>query len=136
MRQALIPALFDVLEGDLWSDFPTVCGGAARQSGGVSLYEDQEKVYVEVPMAGVSEDKISLVMEPGGYLEIRGEAHEDQKDKTYHLRAKRAYFYRIPIPAHVEDRETPEALYKDGILKVAFKKSQAARPLKIHVKRG
>jgi HSP20 family protein len=89
-------------------------------------------------MPGVKKEDININFEKG-MLWIKAESKkEDKEDKEkkykYHLKATSAFSYRLPIPSKVDDSKTPEAIYKDGILKVIFEKGNISKAHKIEIK--
>jgi HSP20 family protein len=93
----------------------------------IPVYEDEETVGVEVPLPGIRPENIQVTFEKG-LLWISGEAKEEG------FRSVKSLSYKIPLGTRVEATSQPEAIARDGILKVIFPKAQAARPLKINVK--
>lgn len=72
-----------------------------------------------------------------GILAVKGEKKQEKEDKSenYH-RVERSYgsFERsFRIPEKVE-AETVDAAYKDGVLKLTLKKTEAIKPKKIEIK--
>jgi len=104
-------------------------------NSGVSLYENDHKVIVEAALPGASLKEIHINFEKG-ILWIKAEIKKEEKDVKYHMKAQESYSYRVFIPARVDENSTPEATYKDGILKVVFEKSKSSKAHKIEVKQG
>jgi HSP20 family protein len=101
---------------------------------GLSLYEDDDHLYLEAAMPGVKPDEIQISIEKG-LIWIKAEAaDEEQKDKKVHFKTERNYSYRIPLPMGIDVHSPPEAVCKDGILKMTMEKSRTCKPIKINVK--
>ncbi|MDE3045139.1 MAG: Hsp20/alpha crystallin family protein [Verrucomicrobiota bacterium] len=103
---------------------------------GVTIAESEDAVTVEAPVLGVNKENIQITYEKGFLLvkaEEEEEKVEEKKRVKYHLKASRQYVYHIPIPTRIDEQVSPEASYKDGILRVKFLKSKSARPQKIAI---
>lgn len=103
------------------------------ETDGLTLYEDDDRLYLEAPVPGVKADQIQISLEKG-LLYIKAEAPKEMKDKKIHLKTDRSYSYRIPLPVRIDEQSTPEAICRDGILTITMAKSRACKPLKINVK--
>lgn len=136
MSNRYVPTIFDELEefvpGLINRHWPAV-----NTKNDVTIGETDEAVFVEFPIPGIPKDKIQISFDKGSLLvtaEDEEEKKEDRKDVKYHCKSSRRYSYRVAIPARIDEQATPEATYKDGILRVVFQKSRAARAHKITVK--
>lgn len=87
----------------------------------VTLAEDDQNVYVEAKMPGLTVEDIEVTLENGS-LWIRGERKEEKKEKKkYYQKCLYSYSYRVGIPHYVEEKN-PEASYENGVMTVTFKK--------------
>ncbi len=105
------------------------------EGSGLTVSEDDHHVYVEASVPGVKADHIEMTFDKG-ILWIKAEdkeEHEDKKRKYYH-RAQRSFSYRLAVPGLLDEHKTPEAVVKDGVLKVTFVKTQKVEPKKIQVR--
>ncbi|HAZ16261.1 MAG: hypothetical protein A2Y28_01800 [Chlamydiae bacterium GWC2_50_10] len=104
---------------------------------GLSVYEDEEHVYVDASLPGIQAGEIEMTFEKG-ILWIKAEKQEEheEKHKKYYRKATSAFSYRVAIPGEIEERREPEALFKEGILKVTFQKSKKSETKKIPIKKG
>lgn len=101
----------------------------------VDVYEDQDQVVVETPIAGVDPAKMNIEIEDN-ILKISGQSeHTTEVDEKNYYRKEVRYgnFYRaVALPkAVVSDKAA--ANYKDGILKISIPKAEEAKPKKITV---
>ena len=62
----------DVLDND-WLSVPS-------EKGGLSVYEDDKKVYVEAALPGIDPNDVDITYQDK-YLWIRGETKTEEKDK-------------------------------------------------------
>lgn len=136
MKRAFLPTVFDALLDEeacsLFNSFanPNSC----KSCSGVNLYEDEEAFVLEADVPGVKPDDVKIFFDKGG-ISVEAKRAEEKKEVKYHLRSASRYAYWVPLPAgRIDESSTPEAVCKDGILKVAFPKAKAAKPLKITVK--
>jgi HSP20 family protein len=129
-----IPALFVELQ-KLWephqfiNDFQLT----RNELNGLTLYEDDDHLYLEAAVPGVKSDQIQISVEKG-LVYIKAENIDEQKDKKVHFKTERSYSYRIPLPMRIDEQALPEAICKDGIVKITMAKSRACKPMKITVK--
>lgn len=109
-----------------------------RPSGsGLTVAEDENSVTVEAHMPGLKTDDIEVTYQKGE-LWLRGERQEENEDKKkkYYRLASNSFSYRLMVPGNIDEKNEPEAEYKDGVMKVTFKKLPKELPKKISVKRG
>jgi len=119
---------------DFWDEDEEWLTTPSTQSG-LSVYEDESKVYVEAAVPGIDPKNVEVTFQDG-YLWIRGETKEEEEDKRkkYYRKATRSFSYRVAVPGDVNDAKEPEATYKHGVMTIAFTKSPKAQPKKIQVK--
>lgn len=119
---------------DFWDEDEGWLTSPATQSG-LSIYEDDDKVYVEAAVPGIDPKNVDVTFHDG-YLWIRGETKDEEEDKKkkYYRRASQSFSYRIAVPGDVDGLKEPEASYKHGVMTIAFLKSPKVQPRKIQVK--
>lgn len=93
---------------------------------GVRIYEQDNQLKVEVPIAGINPDEIEVSLSKG-VLMISGESKqtEEDKKKKYHRYSERKYGYSIALPTQIDESQEPQADYNEGILTVSL---QVAKP--------
>ena len=102
---------------------------------GLSLSEDNNNVYIEAKMPGLTAEDIDVMLE-NGMLRIQGERKEEEgHERKYHRKSSYAYSYRVTLPTQA-DESNPDANYKDGIMTITFPKRVEATGKKINVKKG
>ena len=116
------------LDDEDWSSF--------LPSSGLTVSEDDQRVYVEAAVPGVDPDKVEVTFDKGT-LWIKGNQEQENKDdkKKYYRKASTAFSYRVTVPGNIDANTEPEATYRNGIMKITFLKIPEAQPKKISVKK-
>jgi HSP20 family protein len=119
---------------DFWDEDEEWLTSPSTQSG-LSVYEDEQKVYVDAAVPGIDPKNVEVTFQDG-YIWIRGETKEEEQDKKkkYYRKASQSFSYRVAIPGDVDSSKDPEATYKHGVMTIAFTKALKAQPRKIQVK--
>ncbi len=104
-------------------------------SSGLTVSEDDKSVYVEAAVPGLDPEKIDVTYDKG-VLWIRGnnEEREEDKDKKFYRKASSSFSYRVAIPGNVDEHAEPEAVCKNGVMKVSFAKVPETEPKRLSVK--
>ncbi len=127
----IFPSLFYELD-DINNLFTTLDKEAAP-SNNVSIYEDDKNTYIEAFIPGIKNNEVDISLDKGMLL-IKAESKEEKNDVKYHLKSLKNFSYRIPMPNKIDDFAEPEAICKDGILKIIFKKISPSQTKKIQIK--
>jgi HSP20 family protein len=102
----------------------------------VDIYETDNAVVVEAPLAGMRPEDVQVSVEKG-VLTLRGETkkeHEVEEKNYYRKEVRSGTFYReIALPAPVLDDKTA-AEFKDGILRITCPKATQSKTNKVDVK--
>lgn len=99
--------------------------------------EDDKQLVVEAHLPNFEQKDIEVQVD-GDTLVVRGEKHEEEKDKAkkYVIRESSSSFYRrIRLPA-LANKEAIAADMKDGVLKVVVPLRELPAPKKIAIKSG
>ncbi len=120
-----IPSLWS--NDDDWLTSPS-------SSGGLSISEDEKKIYIEASLPGIDPKNIEITFHDG-YLWVRGETKEEENDKSkkYYRQASKSFSYRVAVPGDFDNSVDPTATYKHGVMTVAFMKSPKSQPKKIQI---
>ena len=104
---------------------------------GLSVSEDEQIVYVEAALPGIQSSEIDIIYDKG-ILWIKAEKREvsEEKRKKYYRKAMSAFSYRIAVPGDIDESKQPEALCKNGVLKVIFSKTEIGSAKKIPIREG
>lgn len=107
------------------------------ETSGLSVWEDERAVQVEVAVPGMKADDIEMTFQ-NGVLSIRAERKEEEEDKhkKYYKKAINAFSYHVDLPPHVDASKQPEATCKNGILRVTFAKGKQKGASTIPIKEG
>lgn len=110
-----------------WQNFPfhfdDESVSMASHSSGISVYEEGGKVVVEAALPGVAVEDIE-VSHTHGFLLVEGEKKEDETKRNYFRQAIRSFAYRIPLPPNADVSGEPEAVFKDGVMKIVFNRCE------------
>ncbi len=109
-----------------------------HESSGVSVSEDDKNVYVEAALPGISPEEIEMNYDRG-MLSIKADKKEEREDKKkkFYKKAHKSFFYQVAVPGAFDETKTPEAICKNGILKIIFTKNKNASTKKaIPIKKG
>ncbi len=102
----------------------------------INMYETENAVVVEAPLAGVRPEDVQVSVQKG-LLVLKGESSKEREieEKNYYRKEIRSgSFYReVVLPTSVMESDIT-AEFADGMLKVICPKSQAVMPKKIDVK--
>jgi len=102
----------------------------------VNLWEDDDNLYAEAELPGVTADQLALHVNEGNLLTIEGERPAPADVKGQWLRQERGFgtFSRaVELPVAV-DADKVEARFEKGVLALKLPKTQAAKPRRITVK--
>lgn len=137
MTYDLIPRSFfsfpSIQLPSIWNDDDDLLTAPSSPSG-LSVSEDDKKVYIEASLPGIDPKNIEITSHEG-YLWIRGEIRAEEKDKSrkYYREAAKSFSYRVAVPGDIDNSVDPVATYKHGIMTVTFMKSPKSQPKKIPV---
>jgi HSP20 family protein len=121
------PNFGDIDREDEWYTIPGI-------SNGLTVSEDDNKVYVSAAVPGVDPDNIEMTFEKG-YLWIKGDSVQEEGDgKKYYRKATGSFSYRVAVPGELDQSKEPEASYENGVMTVEFAKIPKAPPKKIILK--
>lgn len=122
-----IPNFGDLERDDEWYTIPGI-------SNGLTVSEDDKKIYVSAAVPGVDPDKVEITFDKG-YLWIKAESENEEGDqKKYYRKATNSFSYRVAVPGELDQNIEPEANYKNGVMTVEFTKVAVNPPKKIKIK--
>jgi len=123
-----IPSIWDDEEEDKWLSLPNT-------PSGLTVSEDKSNVYVEAAVPGINPDEVEITYDKG-MLWIRAQGQEEEKEKKYYRKATSSFSYQVAIPGNIDEKSEPEAVCKNGMMKVTFKKVPETKPKKITIKKA
>jgi HSP20 family protein len=116
------------ISGHVFAEAPSV--GAAWDGVPMAMWEDDEHIYVEAELPGLTDQDVDIAIQ-GGRLSIRGERKpEEGRTHPYEDRCYGRFERVIPLPAAVAT-DAIRAESKGVILSLALSKSPEAEPKKI-----
>jgi HSP20 family protein len=98
----------------------------------LSMWEDDQHVYVEMDAPGLSHDDIEVSVHEG-VLTIQGERKQVREHDGYDARSYGRFERQLRLPTGV-DAEKVDAKLASGVLSLTLPKVEAARPRRIEVK--
>ena len=100
----------------------------------VAMWDDTDKLYVELEIPGVAKDSVDLTVHKG-VLRISGErrAPEGERNYKFNDRVYGTFDRTIGLPDYV-DSDSVEARLTDGVLHIELSKRVEAQPKKIALK--
>lgn len=127
--------LFDRFFGDFAANSNN--GGMTRGwSSPVAVWDDDQRVYVELEVPGLSRDDLEVVVHSGN-LRIWGERKKVDENRNYwHNERIYGRFERLISLPDVVDPDSIEAEMRDGVLSITLAKRPEAQPKKIAIKAG
>lgn len=135
MSLDLIPRSFMDLPSRLPSIFDDEDWRSFMPSSGLTISEDDKKVYIEAAVPGIDPNKIEVTYDKG-VLWIRGnqEQKDEDKKRKFYRQASSAFSYRVAVPGNIDENAEPEASCKNGIMNVKFNKLPEMQPKRISIK--
>jgi len=130
--------------GELWGDFdrlfrrPSPAEEPDLIAPPIDVWEDAEKLYVEMELPGLKLEDLKIEIAEGNLLTIAGERKAPEAPKAVWLRQERGFgkFARtLELPSPVET-EKVEAKFVNGVLLLTLPRAEAAKPRRIPVKGG
>ena len=116
----------------LFDDFFAPIAAPAWSGLPLSMWEDENHIYVEMDAPGLTESDIEVSVHAGELI-IQGERKFERKQAAYDTRSYGRFEQRLTLSAPV-DAEHVEAHLANGVLSVTCPKSEEAKPRKIAVK--
>ena len=119
----------------VWDDDDLM--GLTSASNNLDVYETEDEVVIKANVAGVPADAVEVMFEKG-VLRIKAERAEEQEDKQrqHYSKSSWNYSYRVAVPgvSMLDHNVDPDAVIKDGVVTVTFKKAEASKPKQVKVK--
>jgi HSP20 family protein len=129
--------LRQVMDRLLEDAFVMPLGGDDQGWGGPALnvYEEGDQLTIEAPLPGLRPEDLDINVEQG-VLTISGQSarEEERKERNYFVREHRTgrFSRSLRLPA-TYDPDACTASFEHGVLKLAFPKSEAAKPHRIEI---
>jgi len=123
---------------DAFEDFDELFSHGSHFLPAVDMYQTQDAITVEIPLAGIDPEKVEIFIEDG-MLRIQGTSSQktEVEDQEYLRREIRhgSFSRSIPLPTSVREDEI-RAVSENGMLKINLPKQgkETKKPVKITVK--
>jgi len=126
--QAEMNHLFGRLPDDSWPRL-------ASAYPAVNIWEDDNNVYAEAELPGLTQDQLQIFISEGNLLSIQGERKPCEMPKEVWHRQERGFgkfnrMLELPMPV---DADKVQAKFEHGVLLLTMPKSAAAMPRRITV---
>jgi HSP20 family protein len=121
------PTLSSMLDEDDW-------GFMSNTPSGLSVSEDDKKVYVEASVPGVDPKDVDITYEKGVIRITASSKTEEKEGRKFWKRSQNEFSYQFSVPGDVDHNMEPSAQVQHGIVKLTFDKAPKAQPKKIEVK--
>lgn len=108
----------------------------ARTYPAMNIWEDNNNIYAEAELPGMTQDQLEIYVTDGNQLTIQGERKPlEHAGMAWHRheRGSGKFSRSLTLPTNV-DADKVEAKLEAGVLHLALPKSAAAQPRKIAVK--
>ncbi len=130
-RTAPVNRLFEsLLSDDIFSftppDMPSV------QATAISVWQDEDHVYVEADVPGLTEQDLDISYQHG-ILAICGERKWEKKENGYDSRTYGRFEQRVKLPTEIAADQI-EASLANGVLRLSLAKAEQAKPRKITIR--
>lgn len=117
--------IFDRSLRDMWAD-----------DNPTDVYDDSDRVYVEVSIPGFNKENIDINVEDQ-LLTVSGKVEkksDEDKDKNYYSReiSIQSFTKSVTLPTKVQP-DKAKASFRDGILKIELPKAPEVMPKKIEI---
>ena len=116
-----------MLDDDDWASF--------LPSSGLTISEDDKSVFIEAAVPGVDPKNVEVTFDKG-VLWIRGNEEQKEEDgkKKFYRRASSSFSYRVAVPGNIDETAEPDAVCKNGVMKITFNKVPETEPKKLTVR--
>jgi HSP20 family protein len=128
-------------DADLWSNFDRMVERVfgPRGEGGAGtfypadIWEDAEKIHIELEMPGMKAEQVNINYEDG-LLRIEGErAAPERKGNVYLAERQYGKFVRTFQIPNVVDPNSIQATFREGVLEITCEKKVESKPHKIQI---
>lgn len=100
----------------------------------ILVYETEKAIFLEAEIPGVAKEQVDVKVE-GDYLILSGKRHWNvpENAQVLHQEVFPVEYYRALKLGKDINRDSVQAVYENGVLKVTLQKSEAAKPKQIKV---
>lgn len=134
MTRFLIPTMFDEID-EICQSLGDCRAPQKFNQMGISISEDDQKTYVDVPVPGVKAEDVEVTFDQQNLrLLVKAQAKQSRENVTYSLKSANNFSYQIPVSKQIDPNGGVEAICKDGILSLTLSKSRSSQPFKVEVK--
>jgi HSP20 family protein len=136
-RFMTLPEPFDTVVREMDQVFDRVLPSRSTTTGRkapVALWEDEEKVFLEIEVPGIAEEDLDVTVRDGQLI-IAGERKTAKKSgKCWYNEHKYGRFERVIALSDMFETDSIDAELSGGILYLTLHKKPSARPHRISIK--
>lgn len=112
--------------GKFFEDLEKDMESFSSNDSGLSVSSDAERVYIEAHVPGLTAKEVEVTVEGNNLLWIKGKKKEEERDKNrkYYRQCQSTFSYCIPLWEEIDLTAEPEAVCKDGIMRITLQKKQ------------
>jgi HSP20 family protein len=110
--------------GKFFDDLESQYEAFGTHLSGLSISSDDTSIYIEAAVPGLTAKEIEVSVDNSNVLWIKGEKKEEEKDKKkkFYRQSQTTFSYCVPLWEEIDYDQEPEAICKDGLMKIIFKK--------------
>lgn len=105
---------------------------------GLAVSSDEDSVYIEANVPGLTGKDIDVSIDNNNVLWIKGDKKVEERDKKrkFYRQSQSSFSFCVPLWDDIDTSVEPEAVCKNGVMKVTFakKKDKQVEAKKIKVK--
>lgn len=124
--------------GSFFEDMEHELESFSSYPSGLSISSDDKSIFIEAAVPGLTAKDVEVSVDNNNVLWIKGAKKEEEKDKKkkYYRQSQTVFSYCVPLWEEIDTTVEPEAVCKDGVMRINFnkKKEQQIEAKKIKVK--
>jgi HSP20 family protein len=112
--------------GRFFEDFEQNFDVLNHTPSGLSVSSDDQSVYIEAHVPGLTGKDVDVSIDDNNVLWIKGEKKTEEKDKKrkFYRQSQLTFSYCVPLWEEIDMTCEPEAVCKEGVMKVIFTKKK------------
>ena len=134
MRYNKAGNVFDLM-GSFFSDYPVMSEVENEYAPLVDIYEKEDKFFIEAQLPGVKKEDVKIELDKNNLFisAERNNKREMKKENYYRKEIVSGKFSRSFILPESVNKDSLEAKFEDGILKIELPKLEVRKPKQINI---